>query len=239
MRVGRRHHVERRGRRGAHRHGGTGLRRGWGVSTERQQAITETLMDLVPRSGRLSPARLRDITLTIIGRSELWADLVVHDPDVRWYLPLARWHTCDVWLLAWERGQDTDWHDHGGSSGSFAVAEGSLVESYRVHERPQARAAAPARRAGGGVRAWARARRGTRRRRAGDQYPRLLAAARGDDVLPADRLRPDRQGDGRDRRPGRDAGPGRPRHRARRRHRVGGGSHQRLHSPPGRPASTT
>ncbi len=111
---------------------GTGLRRGWGVSTERQQAIAETLMDLVPRSGRLSPARLRDLTLTIIGRRELWADLVVHDPDVRWYLPLARWNTCDVWLLAWERGQDTDWHDHGGSSGSFAVAEGSLVESYRV-----------------------------------------------------------------------------------------------------------
>jgi rhodanese-related sulfurtransferase len=37
-----------------------------------------------------------------------------------------------VWLLAWERGQDTDWHDHGGSSGSFAVAEGCLVEQYRA-----------------------------------------------------------------------------------------------------------
>jgi rhodanese-related sulfurtransferase len=37
-----------------------------------------------------------------------------------------------VWLLAWERGQDTDWHDHGGSSGSFAVAEGTLAEQYRV-----------------------------------------------------------------------------------------------------------
>ena len=63
---------------------------------------------------------------------DLWADLVVHDPDVRWYLPLHRSNSCDVWLLAWERGQDTDWHDHGGSSGSFAVAEGSLVEQYRA-----------------------------------------------------------------------------------------------------------
>jgi rhodanese-related sulfurtransferase/predicted metal-dependent enzyme (double-stranded beta helix superfamily) len=111
---------------------GTGLRRGWGVSSQRQRAIAELLLDRVPGTGRLSPARLRDVTLAITGRRELWADLVVHDPDVRWYLPLARWKTCDVWLLAWERGQDTDWHDHGGSSGSFAVAEGSLIEHYRV-----------------------------------------------------------------------------------------------------------
>src|SRR5215468_2684394 len=50
----------------------------------------------------------------------------------RWYLPLYRSSSCDVWLLAWERGQDTDWHDHGGSSGSFAVAEGCLAEQYRA-----------------------------------------------------------------------------------------------------------
>jgi hypothetical protein len=33
---------------------------------------------------------------------------------------------------AWECGQETDWHDHGGSSGSFAAAEGCLVEQYRA-----------------------------------------------------------------------------------------------------------
>lgn len=110
----------------------SGLKPGWGVSPERQQAIVDTMRDLAPLSGRLSPAQLRAITLTLSGRRELWADLVVRDPDVRWYLPLHRSNSCDVWLLAWERGQDTDWHDHGGSSGSFAVAEGSLVEQYRV-----------------------------------------------------------------------------------------------------------
>jgi rhodanese-related sulfurtransferase/quercetin dioxygenase-like cupin family protein len=68
----------------------------------------------------------------LASRRDLWADLVVRDPDVRWYLPLHRSASCDVWLLAWERGQDTDWHDHGGSSGSFAVAEGTLTEQYRV-----------------------------------------------------------------------------------------------------------
>src|SRR5262249_58514285 len=63
---------------------------------------------------------------------DLGADLVGRDSDVRWYLPLYRSSSCDVWLLAWERGQDTDWHDHGGSSGSFAVAEGCLAEQYRA-----------------------------------------------------------------------------------------------------------
>lgn len=112
--------------------GGSGLKPGWGVSPERQQAIVDAMRGLAPHSGRLSPAQLRAITVTLAAHRELWADLVVHDPDVRWYLPLHRSNSCDVWLLAWERGQDTDWHDHGGSSGSFAVSDGSLIEQYRV-----------------------------------------------------------------------------------------------------------
>lgn len=111
---------------------GSGLKKGWGVSPQRQQAIVDYLRGHVPQTGRLTAAQLRSITLGLAGRRDLWADLVVHDPDVRWYLPLHRSNSCDVWLLAWERGQDTDWHDHGGSSGSFAVAEGCLVEQYRV-----------------------------------------------------------------------------------------------------------
>jgi rhodanese-related sulfurtransferase/predicted metal-dependent enzyme (double-stranded beta helix superfamily) len=111
---------------------GSGLQPGWGVSAGRQQAIADAISGLAPRSGRLSPAKLRAVTAELAARRELWADLVVRDPDVRWSLPLHRSNSCDVWLLAWERGQDTDWHDHGGSSGSFAVAEGSLLEEYRV-----------------------------------------------------------------------------------------------------------
>jgi rhodanese-related sulfurtransferase/predicted metal-dependent enzyme (double-stranded beta helix superfamily) len=111
---------------------GSGLQPGVGVSTGRQDQIAQTLRHLAPQSGRLSSAQLRAITTTLAARKDLWSDLVVRDPDVRWYLPLHRSTSCDVWLLAWERGQDTDWHDHGGSSGSFAVAEGSLIEQYRV-----------------------------------------------------------------------------------------------------------
>src|SRR5215471_16707115 len=64
---------------------GTGLKQGWGVSPERQQAIIDTLHGLVPRAGRLSPAQLRAVTIKIAARPEFWADLVVRDPDVRWY----------------------------------------------------------------------------------------------------------------------------------------------------------
>jgi rhodanese-related sulfurtransferase len=119
---------------GAQRYGqgNSGLKPGWGVSPERQQAIVDALRNLAQRTGHLAPAQLRAVTLEVASRRVLWADLVVRDPDVRWYLPLHRSNACDVWLLAWERGQDTDWHDHGGSSGSFAVAEGSLVERYRL-----------------------------------------------------------------------------------------------------------
>jgi rhodanese-related sulfurtransferase/predicted metal-dependent enzyme (double-stranded beta helix superfamily) len=109
-----------------------GLQPGWGVSPERQQAVADVVRGLAPESGRLAPVQLRAVTAGVAARRDLWADLVVRDPDVRCYLPLHRSNACDVWLLAWERGQDTDWHDHGGSSGSFAVAEGCLAEQYRV-----------------------------------------------------------------------------------------------------------
>ena len=111
---------------------GPGLQPGWGVSPERRQAVVAVLGGLVPPAGRLAPGQLRAVTAGLAVRRDLWADLVVRDPDVRWYLPLHRSNSCDVWLLAWERGQDTDWHDHGGSSGSFAVAEGCLAEQYRA-----------------------------------------------------------------------------------------------------------
>src|SRR5260370_23055768 len=111
---------------------GPGLQPGWGVSPERRQATAAGLGGVVRASGRVGQGEWGAVTAGLAARHGLWGDLVVRDPDVRWYLPLHRSNSCDVWLLAWERGQDTDWHDHGGSSGSFAVAEGCLVEQYRA-----------------------------------------------------------------------------------------------------------
>ena len=73
-----------------------GLKEGWGVSPERQQAIVDVLRGLVPQTGRLTPVQLRGVTAGLAVRRDLWADLVVHDPDVRWYLPLHRSNSCDV-----------------------------------------------------------------------------------------------------------------------------------------------
>src|SRR5262249_55441796 len=66
-----------------------GLNRGLGVSPARQ-AVGDAVRSLLPRAGRLTPARLRAITAGLADRRELWADLVVRDPSVRWYLPLYR-----------------------------------------------------------------------------------------------------------------------------------------------------
>ena len=34
----------------------------------------------------------------------------------------------EVWLIGWMQGQGVDMHDHGGSAGVLAVAEGALTE---------------------------------------------------------------------------------------------------------------
>jgi rhodanese-related sulfurtransferase len=109
-----------------------GLELGIGVASARQGEIHAFLDEVAPSAGRLGPGDLKRITTAVAARRELWEDLVVHDPDTRWYLPLYRSEDFDVWLLAWERDQDTDWHDHGGSSGSFAVADGTILEQYRT-----------------------------------------------------------------------------------------------------------
>lgn len=60
----------------------------------------------------------------------LWRPLVRHDPADRWYVRLRYTADFEVWLIGWETGQDTELHDHGGSSGAFAVCEGALTEDW-------------------------------------------------------------------------------------------------------------
>ncbi len=101
------------------------------IGAERAGAVSELVASLVPAAVRLAPGQLGVVTSTIARARSLWADVVVHDPVSRWYTVLHRSPQLDVWLLAWTPSQDTDWHDHGGSSGSFAVAQGLLEERYR------------------------------------------------------------------------------------------------------------
>jgi hypothetical protein len=88
----------------------------------------------------LSPPRTSGDELTRLVRSfaetdELWRPLVQHVPSERWYRRLYRTGELEVWLLGWGSAQDTKIHDHGGSSGAFYVAEGTLAEYHSDHRR--------------------------------------------------------------------------------------------------------
>lgn len=101
------------------------------IGEQQQRAIDEVLLRLVPHDTFLSPSTLGRVTAAFAARPELFEGLVVRDPELRWHLKLSRRPGFDLWVLAWQPGQETDWHDHGGSSGSFVVVEGRLLERFR------------------------------------------------------------------------------------------------------------
>lgn len=87
-------------------------------------------------SPQLSPAELGAIARRIAASPALWAGLIRFDPWQRWYHRFAAGDRHEVWLLSWLPGQDTGFHDHGGSAGAFAVARGSLRERIAPGGRP-------------------------------------------------------------------------------------------------------
>jgi rhodanese-related sulfurtransferase len=130
--------------------GGPGTRSGGRhrIGESLQREIDEALLRLVPHDTFLSPSTLGRVTAAFAARPELFEGLVVQDPELRWHLKLSRRPGFDLWVLAWQPGQETDWHDHGGSSGSFAVVGGRLLERYR---RPGTRTVAGRELAAGAV----------------------------------------------------------------------------------------
>jgi predicted metal-dependent enzyme (double-stranded beta helix superfamily) len=57
---------------------------------------------------------------------------VQFDAENRWHQRLYRDARFDIWLISWMPTQGTQLHDHGGSSGAFAVTSGQLSEAvYR------------------------------------------------------------------------------------------------------------
>jgi mannose-6-phosphate isomerase-like protein (cupin superfamily) len=73
--------------------------------------------------------------MTLLAAARWWAEDPArwtvrpeYDPVERWYTRIAETAEHEVWLLTWLPGQETDWHDHGGSAGAFVVVSGALVE---------------------------------------------------------------------------------------------------------------
>ncbi len=88
------------------------------------------------------PAGSAALAVALAIRTDLWSHLVEFREESRWthLLPTAELapaldpslhrelDDAQVWLLSWLPGQGTPLHDHGTSSGAFAVARGTLTE---------------------------------------------------------------------------------------------------------------
>jgi Cysteine dioxygenase type I len=81
-----------------------------------------------PAASSIGPAALGQMVAAIAARPWQWRGIVQFDPEQRWYRRLRLERDYEVWLLSWLPGQDTGFHDHGGASGAFAVARGTLRE---------------------------------------------------------------------------------------------------------------
>ena len=93
-------------------------------------------MNRIATRSQLSQAHLRRIVTDLAGNDQQWRDLVLYTEHPRWYHRLAAAGDYEVWLLSWLPGQGTGFHDHGGSSGAFTVAQGALQEWTVTGDRP-------------------------------------------------------------------------------------------------------
>ncbi len=99
---------------------------------ERISALEDVLASLELPGGRLTEAALARLVTAVAARGELFEDLVVDDPNDRWWMTLHEAENFDLRVLSWEHDQASDWHDHGGSSGAYVVTSGSLRERFRA-----------------------------------------------------------------------------------------------------------
>jgi hypothetical protein len=100
----------------------------------RAERVRHLLDGLDLSDGRLTNEELEKVVFAVASRPDLFEDLVVDDEANRWWLLLFKTDNYEVRILSWEREQRSDWHDHGGSSGSFVVTQGELFERYRASD---------------------------------------------------------------------------------------------------------
>ncbi|WP_242911280.1 cysteine dioxygenase [Actinomadura terrae] len=83
-----------------------------------------------PRNDPFAPPRLAERARALARDSGDWLHRVRLDPQGRWYERIHQDVDHEVWVISWLPGQSTGFHDHGGSSGAFAVALGTLQEHH-------------------------------------------------------------------------------------------------------------
>jgi hypothetical protein len=77
----------------------------------------------------LDRAELQALVDTLARDSRLWREHVAFSEAVRHFVSLHRDEYVDIWLLCWNQGDDTGWHDHDISSGAVRVVRGAVRES--------------------------------------------------------------------------------------------------------------
>ena len=83
--------------------------------------------------------RLRTIVEEMAASPDIWSSSIRFDLTERHCVRLRQHDGVEVWLICWDLGQDTLLHDHGGSVGAFAVADGALIEDYGALDVPALR----------------------------------------------------------------------------------------------------
>jgi hypothetical protein len=81
----------------------------------------------------LSPNQLVDFTRFLAEEVRDGVHIVDFDDQDRWSRRIYRDGRVDVWLMGWMPEQETQLHDHGGSSGAFTVVSGVLSEATYIH----------------------------------------------------------------------------------------------------------
>ena len=78
--------------------------------------------------GLLGARQLGDVVRRLAANPVEWLSRVRLNPAGRWYERIHLDDSHEVWVISWLPGQATGFHDHGGSSGAFAVVWGTLTE---------------------------------------------------------------------------------------------------------------
>jgi predicted metal-dependent enzyme (double-stranded beta helix superfamily) len=84
-------------------------------------------------------AELRIVVERFLANPGRWRHAVNHDLDQRTFSELARDERMSAWLICWNDGADTGFHDHDTSHGAVAVAAGAVIEERLVLGGPPRR----------------------------------------------------------------------------------------------------
>ena len=91
--------------------------------------MSSTLLRPSPGTAR---QRTSVVAHALLGSAEGLCRGVVPLAEGRSYERLLELPDVEAWLIRWAPGAALDLHDHGGSSATFAVLQGSLVEHHRL-----------------------------------------------------------------------------------------------------------